>query len=81
MKTTVDLPDSLLERARKVASREGTTIRSLIEESLRRVLAEREKGTSFRLRHVTFGGNGLNPDLQGATWSDILDMSYGARKP
>ena len=81
MKTTVDLPDSLLDRARKVASREGTTIRALIEESLRRVLAEHESAKPFKLERVTFGGNGLVPELKGATWSEILDISYGARKP
>ena len=79
MKTTVDLPDSLLDRARKVAAREGTSIRALIEESLQRVLADHEKGAPFSLRHVTFGGQGLHPDLRGRAWSDILDTSYGER--
>ena len=81
MKTTVDLPESLLARARKVAAKEGTTIRSLIEESLRQVVAAHEKGATFKLRPVTFGGKGLRPELRGARWREILDMSYGARKP
>jgi len=79
MKTTVEIPDSLLKRARKIAVRDGTTIRTLIEESLRRVLDEREQTRGFKLRHVTFGGEGLHPDLQGSSWSDVLDLSYRGR--
>lgn len=40
MKTTVDIPDALAEEARKLASREGTTLKVLIEQGLRKVIAE-----------------------------------------
>jgi len=43
MKTTIEIPNSLLEEARKLASQEGTTVRALVETGLRRVLAERKK--------------------------------------
>ena len=39
MKTTVDLPDELLREVQQVARAEGTTMRSLLEEGLRAVLA------------------------------------------
>ena len=81
MKTTVDLPESLLNRARQIASRRGTTIDVLIEESLLRLVAELERAKSVRLEHVTFGGYGLSPELKGATWSEILDESHGMPKP
>ena len=32
MKTTVEIPDQLLDEARRLASREGTTLRALIEQ-------------------------------------------------
>jgi hypothetical protein len=35
MKTTVEIPDALAKAAREAASREGTTMRALIEEGLR----------------------------------------------
>lgn len=79
MKTTVHIPDSLLEEARKIANQEGTTIKALIEEGLRRTIDNRKRKRSFRLRKATFTGNGLQPDAAGASWEKIREMSYGGR--
>jgi hypothetical protein len=50
MKTTDEISDSLLEEARKVAAREGTTLKVLIEQGLRKVVAERRRRAgAFRL--------------------------------
>jgi len=38
MKTTVEISDALLEAAKAEAAQRGTTLRSLLEEGLRRVL-------------------------------------------
>ena len=79
MKTTVHIPDSLLEEARKIASREKTTIKALIEEGLRRTIDDRKQKRSFRLRKATFKGNGLQPDVADASWEKIRDLSYRGR--
>lgn len=50
MKTSVEIPNSLLDAARKAAAREGTTVNSLIERGLRELLAKRKDGREFRLR-------------------------------
>jgi hypothetical protein len=76
MKTTVEIADPVLREARKLAQREGTTLRALIDEGLRRVLAEKRKKTAFRLRLVTVGGRGLRPELRDASWDEIRDLSY-----
>jgi len=76
MKTTVEIPDSLLEEARKLASREGTTIKALVVESLRRIITERKQAKAFRLRKVTFKGKGLQPHVAGASWEKIRDLAY-----
>ena len=76
MKTTIDIADPILREARKVATREGTTLRSLVEEGLRRILAERKRKSPFRLRLVTFGGRGLRPELQNKSWDEIRELSY-----
>jgi hypothetical protein len=76
MKTTVDIADPVLREARKVATRDGTTLRALIEEGLRRVLAERRRKSPFRLRLVTAGGRGLRPELRDVSWDEIRDLSY-----
>lgn len=79
MKTTVYIPDALLEEARKIAARERTSIKALIEEGLRRTIDNRKQKSTFRLRKATFKGNGLHPDAAGASWEKIREMSYGGR--
>ena len=79
MKTTVEIPDSLLEEARKTAVRQRTTLRVLIIEGLRRVIDERKRSATFRLRKASFRGTGLQPDAAGATWQRIRDMAYEGR--
>ena len=79
MKTTVEIPDSLLDEAKKVAAGTDTTLRVLIIEGLRRVLAERKRRGAFRLRKATFRGKGLHPDLAGAPWERVREMAYEKR--
>jgi len=80
MKTTVEIPDSLLEEARKVAAREGTTLKALIEQGLRHIVAERRRRAgAFRLRKASFKGRGLQPGVAGASWERIREMAYEAR--
>jgi hypothetical protein len=76
MKTTVEIPDSLLGDARRVAARERTTLRVLIVEGLRRVVAERKRGEAFKLPDASFGGDGLQPDASGADWERIRGWIY-----
>jgi hypothetical protein len=79
MKTTVEISDPLLREARKLADREGVTLRTLIERGLHRVVAESKEAAPFKLRRVTFKGKGLQQDLQGASWDEIRAMSYKGR--
>ncbi|MFQ5903593.1 MAG: type II toxin-antitoxin system VapB family antitoxin, partial [Candidatus Binatia bacterium] len=61
MKTTVEIPNSLLEEARRLAAKEGMTVRALVEQGLRHIITERKRGDKFRLRKTTFKGKGLQP--------------------
>jgi len=81
MKTTIQIADSLFKEARQIAEKERTTLRALVEEGLRRVISEHRSRRSrpFRLRKATFKGRGLQPHLAGATWDQILDISYEGR--
>lgn len=79
MKTTVEIPDTLLEEARKLATRQETTLRVLIIEGLRRTIAERKRTGTFRLRKATFPGGGLQPEVAGASWERIREMAYEKR--
>ncbi len=80
MKTTVEISDGILDDARKVAAREKTTVRALIEAGLRREIQERRRAGRFRLRRASFSGHGLRPELAGAAWDQIRDLAYESRE-
>ena len=79
VKTTLDISDPLLREARKIAARERTTLRALVEQGLRKIIAERKVARPFRLRKVTFKGRGLVPELRDADWDEIRDLAYEGR--
>jgi predicted transcriptional regulator len=79
MKTTIQIPDSLLKELRKLANEENTTLKSLMEEGLRRIISERKRRGKFKLRKATFRGTGLQAGLEGASWDRIRDLSYEGR--
>jgi hypothetical protein len=81
MKTTIHIPDSLFNEARKVARQEKTTLKALVEEGLRNVVAGRreKRSKAFKLRKAAFKGQGLQPHLAGVAWDQILDLSYEGR--
>lgn len=79
MKTTIEISNSLLEEARQLAAKEGTTVRALVEQGLRRVVAERKGRSVFKLRKATFKGRGLQAELVSATWEQIRDAAYEGR--
>ncbi|MBP1689006.1 MAG: uncharacterized protein H6Q33_5149 [Deltaproteobacteria bacterium] len=62
-----------------MAQRERTTLRALVEQGLRRVIAERKRRGGFRLRKATFKGRGVQPHLAGASWDQIRELSYEGR--
>jgi len=80
MKTTIELSDQILVQAKNAATREGTTLRALIEQALRAELARRRHaGSGFTLRDVSFGGKGLQPELANATWEQLRELAYQGR--
>ena len=79
MKTTIQISDSLLQEARRVAQRENTTLKALVEQGLRRTLTERKERGGFRLRKATFKGRGLQSHAAGRSWEQIREMAYEGR--
>lgn len=78
MKTTIEIADPLFERARLVADRDGTTLRALVEEGLRRVLDDKGASRPFKLRDASFkGGRGFTPEFAARDWSRIRRAIYG----
>ncbi len=76
VKIRLEISDHLLQRAKRLAAQEKTTLRNLAEEGLTRVLSERQHRQPSRLEPVTFKGRGLTPAFQGATWEQFRDAAY-----
>jgi hypothetical protein len=79
MKTTVELPDRLLQEAKRRALKEGTTVRALIEQGLRTVLEDRKDGRAFVLRDASFRGDGLVAGRSLSDWNAVRDLIYAER--
>ncbi|MEI8320065.1 MAG: type II toxin-antitoxin system VapB family antitoxin [Planctomycetia bacterium] len=80
MKTTIDVADGLLEEARAIAARDQTTLRALVQEGLRRVIDERRsRREPFRLRDVSPGSGGFQPEFADGNWHQVRDEIYRGR--
>ena len=79
MKTTIDIADSILNDARRLAAREGITVKALVELGLRRVIAEKKRAGPFRLRKASFKGKGLQPGVKNAGWDRLRELAYEGR--
>ena len=76
MKTTIDIADGLLARAKAQAVSESATLKSLTEEGLQMVLKERSKRKARRVQPVTVSGGGLQPEYVDADWNKIRAAAY-----
>jgi hypothetical protein len=76
MKTTIEISDSILIRAKQLAREQNVTLRSLAEEGLRKVIEERQGRRPAPVEPVTFGGQGLSSEFQGATWQRLRNAAY-----
>lgn len=79
MKTTIELPDDLLERSKAVARRENSTLKALIEEGLRMALRARTRRKAAPFVLQPYQGDGLSPEFVGAGWETIRDEIYRDR--
>lgn len=74
MKTTIEIADGLLAKAKKRAKERKITLRALLEESLSQSLET--PILSAKVIPVTFAGNGLSKEFDGAGW-DKMSESFG----
>ncbi len=74
MKTTIEIADSLLLRAKARAREKHITLRSLIEESLAATLDQPVRAA--QVKPVTFKGKGLSSEFEGASWDQIREAIY-----
>lgn len=80
MRTSIDIPDPLLRRARRVARSRGTTLRALVVDGLRALLNDaRPADTSYELPDHSFQGDGLVDGLAWTDWDEIRERVYEGR--
>jgi hypothetical protein len=79
MKTTIEIPDPILERAKRHARRTGRPLRALVEEGLRLVLQAEAGRKQYRLPDRSVGKRkGPNP-LEALSWPELREEIYGGR--
>lgn len=75
MKTTIELPDTLAADARRVAAARGTTLKSLIEEGLRRELDRIAAKPVWQPNaDFAYGTGGLTAEAEQLSWSQIREL-------
>lgn len=79
MKTTIELPDELLARAKRHARNTGRPLRAVMEEGLRQVLSNEQSSTRYRLVDLSVGDAGGRDPLESYSWQDLRELIYGDR--
>ena len=77
MKTTVDIQDELLARAKRHARRTGRPLRSVVEEGLRQVLSNAAPRPPYWLADESVGESGGRDPLEAYSWQDLRGVIYG----
>ena len=76
MRTTLDISDELLRRAKKRATDEGTALRRVVEAALQIYLGTKARGRPYRLRWNTENGR-LLPGVRLDDRDSLLDLMEG----
>ena len=77
MKTTLDIKDELLARAKQLAKENGKPLRAIVEEGLRATLATEEQIASYELSDCSFGDPNGDDPLELLSWQDLRGEIYG----
>jgi len=78
MRTTIRLDEQLLIKAKKLAAERGTTLTTIIEDSLRQTLGRCEPSPRrSKFRFPTFKGGGLQPHVDLDDTASLLDRMEG----
>lgn len=80
MRTTINLPDSLVARAKRLAAESRTTLTAIIESSLRETLARRQRNPKAPPPQLpVYGRKGLQPGIDLDDSASLLDVMAGGR--
>ena len=77
VKTTLDIHDELLTRAKRHAKETGRPLRAVVEDGLRQVLAAPSSRNCYRLPDLSTGHAGAEDSLEVYSWQDLRGLIYG----
>lgn len=80
MKTTFDLPESLVREVKKLARERGTTARAVVQQALMHAVSEQEARDGFVLDKASATGwQSMRPEFRGRPLHELVLMSYEER--
>lgn len=79
MRTTMDLPDELLRRAKKRAADERIPLRDVVEAALREYLSGKPKSTGYKFKWTPDKGE-LLPGVDLDDRDSLFDIMDGIKK-
>ncbi len=77
MKTTLDIHDELLARAKRRARVQGRSLRALVEDGLRLVLAPPRTRRSYSMPDLREGDPQAPDPLERYSWPELRELIYG----
>jgi hypothetical protein len=77
MKTTIDIHDELLSRAKRHARETGSTLRAVVEDGLRRVLDSAGPARQYVLPDLRVGDPTAHDPLEHYSWPELRELIYG----
>ncbi len=77
MKTTLEIHDDLLTRAKRHAQETHRPLRAVVEEGLRLVLSKETRPEGYILPDRSYGGPEIHDPLASYTWHELRDIIYG----
>lgn len=80
IKTTVEIRNDLLSRARKRAAEQGVPFRALLETALESHLARRAPKPAAQFKLHVFDKPTPTEEFSGMGWDQVRDLIYGERE-
>ena len=77
MKTTLDIHDELLARAKRHARETGRPLRAVVEDGLRRVVEAPAPRRRYKLPDLRVGNPDAPDPLATYSWPELREIIYG----
>ena len=77
VKTTLDIDDELLSRAKRHARDTGSTLRTVVEDGLRQVLDRADPTRKHVLPDLRVGDPAADDPLEQYSWPELRELIYG----